>query len=115
MKAKAHPIDHNRRMNKEEEAYAEILEADRLAGRIQLWLYESIKLRLADRTWYTPDFMVVDDKGYVWFIEYKGWFRDDARVKIKVAAEEYPMFKFVCVMKQAKKNGGGYKQEEFNG
>ena len=32
--------------------------------------------------------------------EVKGWWRDDARVKIKVAAELFPWIQFVAVTKQ---------------
>lgn len=116
MKARVQFSDPNRRMNKSEAKYAnEVLEMEKRAGLIQDYVYGSVKLRLADNTWYTPDFMVIDAQGYVWFLEYKGgWWRDDARVKIKVAAEEYPMFKFVSVTSQPKKKGGGYKREEFS-
>ena len=37
---------------------------------------------------------------------------DDARVKIKVAADMYP-FKFLAIKKRAKKLGGGWEIEEF--
>ena len=44
--------------------------------------------------------------------EVKGHWQDDARVKIKVAAEQYP-FRFVAVKARAKKDGGGFSEEEF--
>lgn len=116
MRARAHPVDIERRMNKSEAKYAaEVLEIERRAGLIQCWMYESIKLRLADNTFYTPDFFVVDSEGYCWFVEFKGFWRDDARAKLKIAAEQYPMFKFVAVQANPKRDGGGYKREEFNG
>jgi hypothetical protein len=57
--------------------------------------FEQIKLRLADKTYYTPDFWVLGDDDVLEFHETKGgpWM-DDARVKIKVAAERYPQFRF---------------------
>jgi hypothetical protein len=88
-------------MNKLERAYAEHLEAER--GRsIVWWAYESIKLRLADRTTYTPDFFVQMISGAIEVRETKGFMRDDAAVKLKVAAELYP-FRFFLVRKG--KNG----------
>jgi hypothetical protein len=44
--------------------------------------------------------------------EVKGFWQDDARVKIKVAASIYP-FRFVAVTARAKKHGGGWAVEEF--
>ena len=44
--------------------------------------------------------------------ECKGFWMDDGRVKIKVAASIYP-FRFVAVKANPKKDGGGWKREEF--
>ena len=44
--------------------------------------------------------------------EVKGFWQDDARVKIKVAASIYP-FRFVAVKARAKKHGGGWEVENF--
>ncbi len=83
-------------MNKLEAEYAARLEGLKLAGEISDYRFECLKLRLADRTFYTPDFMVLRADGVFEVHEVKGHWEDDARVKIKVAAELYP-FKFsVC-------------------
>jgi hypothetical protein len=87
------------RMNKTEEAYSRYLEYGRQSGEIRQWMFEPIKLRLAKKTWYTPDFLVIRSDGSVAFHEVKGFWRDDARVKIKVATEIYPMFRFVAVQR----------------
>jgi hypothetical protein len=94
------------RMNKGEAQYADHLEIRRRAGEIADYRYEAVKLRLADRTYYTPDFMVMLKDGTIEFHEVKAtWstgkagFKEDARVKIKVAAEQFPMFAFVVVNK----------------
>ena len=86
-----------RGMNKLEARYAARLEAMRLAGEIAAWRYESLKLRLADKTWYTPDFEVLLNDGGLELHETKGYWQDDARVKIKVAAEAYPEIVFRVV------------------
>ena len=39
--------------------------------------------------------------------EVKGFWHDDARAKIKIAADLYP-FRFLAVMAQSKKAGGGW-------
>lgn len=77
-------------MNKTEELYSRILELQRHNGEILRWDFEPEKLRLADKTFYTPDFRVILADSTIEFHEVKGFFRDDARVKIKVAAELHP-------------------------
>lgn len=83
-------------MNGTERAYGLILRAKQQAGLIAAYRYEAITIRLANRTTYTPDFVVLDPDGYIELHEVKGGFtRDDARVKFKVAAEQYSEFRFV--------------------
>jgi hypothetical protein len=76
-------------MNKLESRYAAELHYLHCAGKIAGWLFGAVKLRLAKRTWYTPDFTVLRVDGGMEFYEVKGFWRDDARVKIKVAAETF--------------------------
>jgi hypothetical protein len=100
------------RMNKTEAAYALVLEAQRMAGEIAEWKFEGIKLRLADRTHYTPDFDVWGVGGELVFHEVKGAkaiFRDDAKVKVKVAAEQFQRFGFLVVIPRKRKDGGGWE------
>ncbi len=78
------------KMNKREALYSLELEARRRTGEIQAWMFESVKFRLADRTWYTPDFAVWHNDGRMECVEVKGHWEDDARVKWKVVAELYP-------------------------
>ena len=99
-------------LNKTEQEYKQHLELLKSAGEIQLIRFEGLKLRLADNTFYTPDFMVLAADGVVECHEVKGFWTDDARVKIKVAADQYP-FRFKAVKKQAKKDGCGWSEEEF--
>lgn len=94
-------------MNKLEAAYGEHLERRRAAGEIAEWRYESTKLRLADGAWYTPDFRVVLPNGEVEFHETKGFMREAARVRLRVAAELHP-FRFLLV----KRAGGGWSVVE---
>jgi len=96
MNAKAVPHDH--RMNKTEKNYSNHLESLKIAGDIKDWKHEPFNLRLADRTFYKPDFVVINSNDHIEIHEVKGYaFRDDALVKIKVAAENFPWFKFVGV------------------
>ena len=91
------------RMNGLEARYAGLLEGKKLSGSIISWHFENMKLRLADNTFYTPDFMVMVYDGSISFHETKGFWRDDARVKIKMAAEQFPMFSFIAVQWDRKK------------
>lgn len=84
-------------MNKTEQRRAVELEALRRDGQIACWSYEKITLKLADDTRYTPDFFVVENDGAIRFEETKGFWRDDAKVKIKVAAQQFP-FRFVSLV-----------------
>lgn len=99
-------------MNKTEQAYADYLERQKQAGEILWYKFEGIKLRLADNTFYTPDFAVMGVGGELSMHEVKGFWQDDAKVKIKVAADMYP-FRFVAIKARAKKNGGSWDVEEF--
>ena len=85
------------RMNGLEARYAGNLEAQRKTGRIIFWRFESVKFRLADRTWYSPDFYLMRPDGSIEIHETKGWMEDDANVKIKTVAELFPEFLFVLV------------------
>lgn len=102
----------NGQMNKTESEYAQHLEWRKRAGEIVWYRFESMKFRLADNTFYTPDFCVMRSDGVLEMHEVKGYWLDDARVKIKVAAEQYPIV-FVAVRKKAKKDGGGWFAETF--
>jgi hypothetical protein len=94
-------------MNKLEEAYSWVLEARKRAGELQWWTYEAITLKLADGVRYTPDFTVLTIGPRLEFHEVKGYMRDDARVKLKVAAAMFP-FKFLLV----RKSGRGWEITE---
>lgn len=74
-------------------------------------LFNKVKLRLAKKTWYAPDYMVITgtyDDPVPLFFEVKGFMRDDAAVKIKVAAEQNRWAKFYVVRKV---KGGAWKVE----
>jgi hypothetical protein len=68
-------------------------------------------LRLAYNTTYTPDFLVIANDGRAEFHEVKGFMRDDAAVKIKVAAEMFPEAAFYL----CKKVRGSWKVTRVGG
>ena len=99
-------------MNATEKAYGAVLAARQHAGEVLWFRFEGIKLRLADNTFYTPDFAVMVADGTMECHEVKGHWQDDARVKIKVASSLYPL-RFIAVKKALKRDGGGFSVEEF--
>ena len=82
------------------------------AGEIMWYAYEPIKLRLAKKTFYTPDYLVQDGDGFLEIHEVKGFMQDDAAVKLKVTARTYPMLKILVIRKRSKKDGGGWSIQE---
>lgn len=99
-------------MNKTEKAYHDYLWCLCRSGEVAWFKFEAFKLRLADNTFYSPDFAVMTDANILEMHEVKGFWMDDARVKIKVAAAMYPL-KFIAVTARSKKQGGGWNREEF--
>lgn len=99
-------------MNKTEAAYSEYLKALQHTGKVSWFKFEGIKLRLADNTFYSADFAVMLADGTMEMHEVKGFWQDDARAKIKIAADLYP-FRFIAIKVRAKKDGGGWETEEF--
>lgn len=83
-------------LNKLEASWLAILRA-----RGYPWIgVQSITLKLANDTRYTPDFSSVGPNGEFIFWETKGFFRDDAKVKLKIAARQYSWAVFMLVEKK---------------
>lgn len=91
-------------MNKTEARYDLYLKALLSVGQIRWYAFEPIKLRLATKTFWTPDFgiwMSIEHGGRFRLIDVKAatktgrvLVKDDAQVKIKIAAKEFPMWQF---------------------
>jgi hypothetical protein len=95
-------------MNGLELEYYNTLELRRLAGEFTHIYFEQVTLKLAPDLRYTPDFAVYDAMGLLSFHETKGFFADDAKVKIKMAATIFPMHTFYL----ARKVRGAWQVEE---
>lgn len=98
-------------LNKTEGLYAQHLEAEKQAGKIADYWFESIKLKVADGScWYLPDFLVLRPTGELELHEVKGSpriFADDAKVKCKAVATAFP-FPLYVVYPRSKRDGGGF-------
>jgi hypothetical protein len=100
--AKANLAPRDRGMNKTEAKFSHRLETMKRNGLIADWRFEPVKFRLADMTTYTPDFLTIDMDGVVTLIDTKAYWAkagkvgvtEDANVKMKVVAEQYPWFTF---------------------
>lgn len=80
-----------------ERRYAdEVLEPERLAGEILGWWYEPMTLHLGGGVKYKPDFGVLPKSREYRFIETKGFWREAARARIKLAASIFP-FPFTAI------------------
>lgn len=95
-------------MNKTEQKYADHLESLKSVREIQYYAFDSMKFRLADKTFYSPDFIVLRSTGELEAHEVKGHWEDDARVKIKVAARMHPI-PFIAVKWNEKYNCWDYE------
>lgn len=94
-------------LNKTEQAFFDHL-SQQQANPV---LSQAITLRLANGVRYTPDFMIAGGPGaYVSAYEVKGFMRDDAAIKLKVAAALYTWIDFYLV---TKRKGGGWDVQEI--
>jgi hypothetical protein len=82
-------------MNKMEREYSLLLAGDK--GIVE-YSFEVLTLKLADNTRYTPDFLVIREDR-IEAHEVKGFMRDDAWVKLKVAAEKFWWLDFYLARK----------------
>lgn len=106
-------------MNGAEARFAAHLEALKLSGSIQSYRFQPLTLKLAKDTRYTPDFLVLEnsleytcyevkgatkkkDKSGTWTGEWTYWAEEDAKVKVRVAAQVFPEMRFVIAYQPAK-------------
>lgn len=80
--------------NKTEARFDAMLADSLRRDEIRWFAFEPITLRLAGRTSYRPDFLIQRLDFTLAAVEVKGFMRDDAAVKIKVAAAQHPWMDF---------------------
>lgn len=103
-------------MNGAETAYSECLTAEADVFR---WWFEPLTLRLShpekgQPAKFTPDFLILMQDGTTYLDDVKAGGFDDfaAGVRIKAAAELYPLWRFRRVYRKLKRDGGGFRIEE---
>lgn len=99
-------------MNATEAAYDKVLAARKLAGEIVWYAFEAITFVLPGGVRYTPDFIVQLANGEIEAHEVKGFWQDDARVKIKLAQGTFP-WRFLAIMGKKKKGVYTWTVEDF--
>ena len=106
------------KMNQLEQRYALHLEGCKACKEIYWYAFEAIKLRLADNTYFTADFIVMRADGVLEIREVKPragqsmkyWCEEDAKIKVKLVAELFP---FVVKIVWPSSTTGGWESEEF--
>ena len=95
--------------NKTEASYEALLTARHHAGEVAWFRFEGLKLRLADNTFYTPDFAVMLADGQIECHEVKGGYRlqsyQRARLAFDQARVEFPWLAWTW----ATRSDGGWK------
>ena len=84
------------KLNKTEREFYGYLRSDTLHQWVGV---QCLTFKLGDDTRYTPDFITISVAGDMIAHEVKGFWRDDAKVKIKVAARMFPFVRFQVAMK----------------
>lgn len=107
-------------MTRPEVAYEAHLQSRHRTGEVAWYGYERTKLKLADNTFFSPDFTLLLADGTIEHHEVKGrknrkeggdtfWCEEDAKLKIKVAAEQHPYV--FCIVWQNR--DGSWGRQEF--
>lgn len=97
-------------MNKTERRWAQVLDGYMAVGMVKEYHYERFKLKIGKRCWYTPDFLVVFENR-IEIHEVKGFWRDDARVKVKACRDLYPFYRWIAISWNSK--GKKWEHEIF--
>jgi len=77
--------------SKLEQSYGDLLALQLIAKEIAWWAYEPWRFKLADGAWYKVDFGVMLLDGSLEAREVKGFWREAARLRIKVASSLHPL------------------------
>jgi len=96
--------------NRTEQAYENVLKTMLISGEILWYSFDSIKLRLANNTFLSVDFFILTKDFKLQAVDVKGSLAiitDDAKVKMKVAAEKFP-WEFFYAIPKPKRDGGGF-------
>lgn len=101
-------------LNKTEQEFADLLDDWKHAGTVLWWKAHPFNIKLANNTFYRVDFLALMSDGMLTMYEVKGGYTSQSgQTKIKLASEALPVIRIVKASKRTKKDGGGFKLEEF--
>lgn len=86
--------------SKLEADYAKRLEVERAAGLLVSWHYEPTPFQIGGGCGYTVDFKIERPDGSIEMHEVKGYWREAAKVRLKIAAERFPEFRWFIVVRK---------------
>jgi hypothetical protein len=96
-RAKRATTKNDKGQNKTEARYDDRLEFSRREGLIRGYWFETIKIRIGDHCWYTPDFLIeLPDRSKVIHEVKSTYIREDSWIKLKAAAEHSPFPYFLA-------------------
>lgn len=105
------------KMNKTETEYSVLLSEN---PDVHSWWFEPFTVRIShpdkgQPATLTPDFLILMMDGTTYVDDVKGTGLDDnaAVVRMKAAAEQYPLWTWRFAKKRTKKNGGGFAIREI--
>lgn len=78
------------KMNRLEASYARHLDARKAAGEVLAWWFERVAFRVGTACFWHADFLVQVADGTLEIHDCKGYARDDATVKARAVADEFP-------------------------
>lgn len=89
--------------SKLERDFAEVLKSAEHDGRIMQWWHHPCGFKLAANCYFHPDFLVAPTHSErLTFIEVKGWFREDAKIKTRIVAPMYSCFRWLLVTREGR-------------
>lgn len=108
-------------MNKNEAAYARVLDDMRERGEVVAYWFEPASFRLSappsgQPARVTPDFMVLMASGEVWIVDCKTTSgMDDLAgvVRLKCGAETFTLFRWFVARQRTVEDGGGFELTEL--
>lgn len=86
--------------SKLEARYAGYIEALKFAGEIRTIRYEAVRLEIGPNTTILPDFFVERPDRTCELHEVKGRMREDAWIKLKVAASMWPHYRWFLITRE---------------
>ncbi len=100
--ARASGHDPLSKLNKTERRFCARLDSYKARKLIRDFTTQAVTLHLAHDCRFTPDNAVIEADGTFTFYDVKGFEREDAVLKMRIAAERFPWFRFRMIVEDRK-------------